>query len=134
MHITYAVASPFLSSLLFSSPLLFSSLLFHPTSPLHSAPTYVYVYVLFLFLFLLLLFSLPFFSFLRPASSNNPNNPPEQEGGGGDSEVQRTMLELLAQLDGFEATQSIKVSESPNPSTHPSLHISLHVYIHTHTL
>ena len=30
-------------------------------------------------------------------------------GGGGDSEVQRTMLELLNQLDGFEATQSIKV-------------------------
>jgi 26S proteasome regulatory subunit T6 len=28
---------------------------------------------------------------------------------GGDSEVQRTMLELLAQLDGFEATQNIKV-------------------------
>jgi len=28
----------------------------------------------------------------------------------GDSEVQRTMLELLNQLDGFEATQSIKVS------------------------
>jgi len=31
------------------------------------------------------------------------------EGGGGDSEVQRTMLELLAQLDGFEATQNIKM-------------------------
>ena len=32
------------------------------------------------------------------------------EGGqGSDSEVQRTMLELLAQLDGFEATQNIKV-------------------------
>lgn len=31
------------------------------------------------------------------------------EGGGGDSEVQRTMLELLAQLDGFEASQSIKI-------------------------
>ncbi|KAJ1341602.1 hypothetical protein BSLG_003829 [Batrachochytrium salamandrivorans] len=30
-------------------------------------------------------------------------------GSGGDSEVQRTMLELLNQLDGFEATQSIKV-------------------------
>jgi 26S proteasome regulatory subunit T6 len=28
---------------------------------------------------------------------------------GGDSEVQRTMLELLNQLDGFEATQTIKV-------------------------
>lgn len=31
-------------------------------------------------------------------------------GGGGDSEVQRTMLELLNQLDGFEPTQNIKVS------------------------
>ncbi len=30
-------------------------------------------------------------------------------GGGGDSEVQRTMLELLNQLDGFEATNKIKV-------------------------
>lgn len=34
-----------------------------------------------------------------------------QEGSeGGDSEVQRTMLELLNQLDGFEPTQNIKVS------------------------
>lgn len=30
-------------------------------------------------------------------------------GGKGDSEVQRTMLELLNQLDGFETTQNIKV-------------------------
>ena len=30
--------------------------------------------------------------------------------GGGDSEVQRTMLELLNQLDGFEATNKIKAS------------------------
>lgn len=30
-------------------------------------------------------------------------------GGGGDSEVQRTMLELLNQLDGFESTKNIKV-------------------------
>ena len=36
------------------------------------------------------------------------------EGGGGDSEVQRTMLELLAQLDGFEATQSIKMIMATN--------------------
>ena len=28
--------------------------------------------------------------------------------GGGDSEVQRTMLELLNQLDGFEASNKIK--------------------------
>ena len=33
----------------------------------------------------------------------------ESSGGGGDSEVQRTMLELLNQLDGFEATNKIKV-------------------------
>lgn len=31
-------------------------------------------------------------------------------GSGGDSEVQRTMLELLNQLDGFEATKNIKVA------------------------
>jgi len=33
---------------------------------------------------------------------------------GGDSEVQRTMLELLNQLDGFEPTQSIKVVMATN--------------------
>ena len=37
-----------------------------------------------------------------------------ESGGGGDSEVQRTMLELLNQLDGFEATQSIKVVMATN--------------------
>lgn len=35
-------------------------------------------------------------------------------GGGGDSEVQRTMLELLNQLDGFEPTQNIKVLMATN--------------------
>lgn len=36
-------------------------------------------------------------------------------GGGsrGDSEVQRTMLELLNQLDGFEPAQNIKVCRAP---------------------
>jgi 26S proteasome regulatory subunit T6 len=34
--------------------------------------------------------------------------------GSGDSEVQRTMLELLNQLDGFEGTQSIKVIMATN--------------------
>jgi len=34
-------------------------------------------------------------------------------GGGGDSEVQRTMLELLNQLDGFEPTKNIKVRAVP---------------------
>lgn len=38
-------------------------------------------------------------------------------GSGGDSEVQRTMLELLNQLDGFEATKNIKVR-------HPRLAVS----------
>lgn len=38
----------------------------------------------------------------------------EGGGGGGDSEVQRTMLELLNQLDGFEATQNIKVIMATN--------------------
>eukprot|EP00919_Chromeraceae_sp_WS-2016_P065768 GHVR01155513.1.p1 GENE.GHVR01155513.1~~GHVR01155513.1.p1 ORF type:complete len:410 (+),score=79.39 GHVR01155513.1:33-1232(+) len=33
---------------------------------------------------------------------------------GGDSEVQRTMLELLNQLDGFESTQDIKVIMATN--------------------
>lgn len=35
-------------------------------------------------------------------------------GSGGDSEVQRTMLELLNQLDGFEATKNIKVYKQQN--------------------
>merc|ERR1719446_1251202 len=34
--------------------------------------------------------------------------------GGGDSEVQRTMLELLNQLDGFEAKSNIKVIMATN--------------------
>jgi len=34
--------------------------------------------------------------------------------GSGDSEVQRTMLELLNQLDGFESTQNIKVLMATN--------------------
>ncbi|KAI9098869.1 26S protease regulatory subunit 8 [Phlyctochytrium arcticum] len=38
----------------------------------------------------------------------------ESGSGGGDSEVQRTMLELLNQLDGFEATQNIKVIMATN--------------------
>ncbi|WVF69751.1 26S protease regulatory subunit 8 [Kwoniella sp. CBS 6097] len=35
-------------------------------------------------------------------------------GGGGDSEVQRTMMELLNQLDGFEPTKNIKVIMATN--------------------
>lgn len=37
-----------------------------------------------------------------------------ESGEGGDSEVQRTMLELLNQLDGFEPTQNIKVIMATN--------------------
>ncbi|OMO99673.1 hypothetical protein COLO4_13151 [Corchorus olitorius] len=37
-----------------------------------------------------------------------------RSGSGGDSEVQRTMLELLNQLDGFEATNKIKVLMATN--------------------
>lgn len=36
------------------------------------------------------------------------------EGSNGDSEVQRTMLELLNQLDGFESSQNIKVLMATN--------------------
>merc|ERR1712037_178677 len=35
-------------------------------------------------------------------------------GSGGDSEVQRTMMELLNQLDGFEPAQNIKVIMATN--------------------
>ena len=35
----------------------------------------------------------------------------ESGSGNSDSEVQRTMLELLNQLDGFEASNKIKVSD-----------------------
>ncbi|GFR46141.1 hypothetical protein Agub_g7667 [Astrephomene gubernaculifera] len=38
----------------------------------------------------------------------------ESGSGGGDSEVQRTMLELLNQLDGFEASNKIKVLMATN--------------------
>jgi len=37
-----------------------------------------------------------------------------ESSGGGDSEVQRTMLELLNQLDGFEPAQNIKVVMATN--------------------
>ena len=36
------------------------------------------------------------------------------EGSRGDSEVQRTMLELLNQLDGFETAQNIKIIMATN--------------------
>lgn len=39
----------------------------------------------------------------------------ETSSGNGDSEVQRTMLELLNQLDGFEASNKIKVNLTEIP-------------------
>ena len=44
----------------------------------------------------------------------------ESGSGNGDSEVQRTMLELLNQLDGFEASNKIKVSYGFRMSTYIS--------------
>ena len=41
-----------------------------------------------------------------------------ESGSGGDSEVQRTMLELLNQLDGFEATKNIKVHTTTTVDSH----------------
>lgn len=49
----------------------------------------------------------------------------ESGSGNGDSEVQRTMLELLNQLDGFEASNKIKVFLFPN---------SYHVFYDNHQL
>lgn len=43
----------------------------------------------------------------------------ESGNGNGDSEVQRTMLELLNQLDGFEATNQIKVWDAPLAQARP---------------
>lgn len=42
----------------------------------------------------------------------------ESGNGNGDSEVQRTMLELLNQLDGFEASNQIKVRRSSGAEDH----------------
>ena len=57
----------------------------------------------------------------RGATRDAPSLPPppiggarSESGGGGDSEVQRTMMELLNQLDGFEPTQTIKVIMATN--------------------
>merc|ERR1711893_389695 len=41
-----------------------------------------------------------------------------ESGSGGDSDVQRTMLELLNQLDGFEATKNIKVQTDRQTDRH----------------
>ena len=49
--------------------------------------------------------------------------------GGGDSEVQRTMLELLNQLDGFEPSKNIKVSILLT-SIHPLSHFLVQIGYH----
>jgi 26S proteasome regulatory subunit T6 len=50
----------------------------------------------------------------------------ESGSGGGDSEVQRTMLELLNQLDGFESTKNIKVIMATNRiGSHLHIYLSL---------
>jgi 26S proteasome regulatory subunit T6 len=57
----------------------------------------------------------PFSFSLHPPPSPFPPGSTRVEGSsGGDSEVQRTMLELLNQLDGFEPTQTIKVIMATN--------------------
>jgi DNA polymerase III delta prime subunit len=43
------------------------------------------------------------------------------DGAGGDNEVQRTMLELINQLDGFDPRGNIKVLMATNRSVHASL-------------
>lgn len=53
------------------------------------------------------------------ALSTSPLNPTSpgarfDDGAGGDNEVQRTMLELINQLDGFDARGNIKVLMATN--------------------
>lgn len=43
------------------------------------------------------------------------------DGAGGDNEVQRTMLELINQLDGFDPRGNIKVLMATNRSAFPSI-------------
>jgi hypothetical protein len=40
---------------------------------------------------------------------------------GGDNEVQRTMLEIVNQLDGFDSRGNIKVHTAFTPNLHPSV-------------
>jgi ATP-dependent 26S proteasome regulatory subunit len=51
----------------------------------------------------------------------------ESRSGNGDSEVQRTMLELLNQLDGFEASNKIKVLECPQKTIEHCIETVIHV-------
>ena len=55
----------------------------------------------------------PSFSWMRSTPSD-PQGPKAEGSEGGDSEVQRTMLELLNQLDGFKPSQNIKVITATN--------------------
>ena len=47
------------------------------------------------------------------------------DGAGGDNEVQRTMLELINQLDGFDARGNIKVLMATNRCESPFLLLCL---------
>lgn len=58
--------------------------------------------------------SIIFMDEIDSIGSGNSDGSGRAGGSGGDSEVQRTMLELLNQLDGFEATQNIKVIMATN--------------------
>lgn len=53
------------------------------------------------------------------------------DGAGGDNEVQRTMLELINQLDGFDARGNIKVLMATNRSVPVSRVFPLHVSLST---
>jgi len=55
-----------------------------------------------------------------------------ESGSGGDSEVQRTMLELLNQLDGFEATKNIKVGSVVVKSLKEAFGINIHTLFPGH--
>merc|ERR1719401_1426109 len=56
----------------------------------------------------------PSIIFMDEIDSIGSSRVESNSGGGGDSEVQRTMLELLNQLDGFEPAQNIKVIMATN--------------------
>ncbi len=48
---------------------------------------------------------------------------------GGEREIQRTMLELLNQLDGFDARGEVKVCDPARPVQRARLQVSTHAFI-----
>ncbi len=67
-----------------------------------------------------------------PAPANNQHpNIQTRKGENGDREVQRTMLELLNQLDGFNSTDRIKVRATHPPPTHKHTHTNICTHAHT---